>query len=93
MKAIIRTENAGVHFGTVVKREGSEVTLDNSIRLWYWAGACSLSQLAMEGTKKPGECKFAVPIEKGHQVLGVIEVIPCSEKAIKSIQGVTPWKV
>jgi hypothetical protein len=36
MKAIIRTENAGVHFGTVVTRKGSEVILDNSIRLWQW---------------------------------------------------------
>jgi hypothetical protein len=93
MKAIIRTENAGVHFGTVITRKGSEVILDDSIRLWQWSGACSLSQLAMEGTTEQEECKFAVPIKKGHVVLGVIEVIPCTEEAIKSIEGVTPWKV
>ena len=91
MKVIIRTENAGVHFGTLGKKEGSEVTLDDSIRLWYWAGACSLSQLAIDGTKKPEECKFSVPTQ-GHQLLGVIEIIPCTDKSVKSIEGVSSWK-
>jgi len=92
MKVIIRTENAGVHFGTLTKKEGAEVTLDDSVRLWYWAGACSLSQLAIDGTKKPEECKFSVATQ-GHQLLGVIEIIPCSGKAIKSIEGVSSWKL
>ena len=48
---IVRTYSAGVHAGELVRRNGKEVLLQNSRRLWCWAGAASLSQLAMEGTK------------------------------------------
>lgn len=88
---IIRTERAGVHAGTLVRREGQEVELANARRLWYWDGAASLSQLAMQGVSKPHNCKFTVPVTT-ITLLGVIEVIPCTEKAILSIAGVKEWK-
>lgn len=94
-KVIIRADRAGVFFGTLkAKREtpaGVEVELENSRRLWYWDGAASLSQLALEGTKKPGDCKFTVTVPQ-HMVIQVIEIIPCSEEAIKSIESVRVWK-
>ena len=49
---ICRTYSAGVFAGFLVSREGKEVVMTQARRLWYWAGAASLSQLAMEGTKK-----------------------------------------
>jgi len=49
---IVRTYSAGVFAGTLVSREGREVTLADARRIWYWDGAASLSQLAMEGTKE-----------------------------------------
>lgn len=51
---IIRSDRAGVFFGNIKERNGNEVSLTNVRRSWYWDGACSLSQLAVEGTKKPG---------------------------------------
>ena len=94
-KVIIRADRAGVFFGTLkAKREtpaGVEVELENSRRLWYWDGAATLSQLALEGTKKPGGCKFTVTVPQ-HMVMQVIEIIPCSEEAIKSIESVRVWK-
>ena len=36
---MVRTYSAGVHFGYLKKREGKEVTLINSRRVWYWSGA------------------------------------------------------
>jgi hypothetical protein len=33
---ICRTYSAGVFAGTLEKREGREVTLSNTRRLWYW---------------------------------------------------------
>ena len=60
-------------------------------RLWYWAGAASLSQMAMEGTSKPGACKF--PCEVDQIVLTeAIEIITCTDRAEKSIKGVAIWK-
>lgn len=91
MKSIIRTEKAGVFFGTVTERTGQEAVLTDVRRLWYWSGASSLSQLALEGTKKPNDCKFTVIVPQ-MTVFGVIEIIPCTEIAIANINNVPVWK-
>lgn len=88
---IIRTDRAGVFAGTIKERNGSEVTLTDVRRLWYWDGAASLSQLAVEGTSKPRNCKFTVVVPE-ITVLGAIEIIPCTEEAEASIKGVKEWK-
>ena len=94
-KVIIRADRAGVFFGTLKsKREtpaGVEVELENSRRIWYWSGAASLSQLATEGTKNPDSCKFTVVVPQ-HMVMQVIEIIPCTDEAIKSIESVKVWR-
>lgn len=90
-KVIIRADRAGVFFGTLKEKNGSEVTLTDCRRIWYWDGAASISQLAVEGTNKPNNCKFTVSVPI-ITVLGVIEIIPCSKQAIKSIEGVKEWK-
>ena len=88
---IIRADRAGVFFGRIKERRGSEVDLADVRRIWYWDGACSLSQLATEGTKKPKECKFTLTVPE-MTVLGVIEVISCTDAAVKSIMAVKEWK-
>lgn len=90
-KVIIRADRAGVFFGTLKEKDGGEVTLTNARRLWYWDGAASISQLAKDGTTAPNNCKFTVTVEE-ITILGVIEIIPCTDKAIKSIEGVPEWK-
>ena len=94
-KVIIRANRAGVFFGTLKGKTatpaGVEVVLQNSRRIWYWDGAASLSQLATEGTKKPNSCKFTVTVPE-HNIMDVIEIIPCSEDAAKSIEDVPTWK-
>jgi len=88
---IVRTYSAGVFAGEVVSRAGKEVKMKNARRIWYWDGAASLSQLAMEGTTEPKNCKF--PCEVNEVTLTeAIEIIPCTEKAQKSIKGVTVWE-
>ena len=89
---IVRADRAGVFFGHIKERVGSEVTMTNVRRLWYWSGACSLSQLAVDGVKNPGECKFTVIVPE-MTILGVIEIIPANEAAVKSIEAVKPWKL
>jgi hypothetical protein len=88
---IVRTYSAGVFAGILEKKDGKEVLVKDARRIWYWDGAASLSQLAMEGTKKPKECKFPCAV---NEVLltEVIEIIPCTDQAIKSIKGVPVWK-
>jgi len=88
---IIRTYSAGVHAGYLKYRLGKEVVLVNARRLWYWDGAASLSQLAVDGTASSSNCKFPCEVPE-ITLTEAIEIIPCSEKAQKSIQGVKIWK-
>ena len=91
-KFIVRTDKAGVFFCEIKERRGSEADLINARRLWYWNGAASLSQLAKEGVTKPRDCKFTVTVDSC-TVLGVIEIIPCTDKAVESINNVREWKL
>lgn len=50
-----------------------------------------MSQLAADGVKAPENCKFTVTIP-GMTVLGIIEIIPCTDEAVRSINGVRVWK-
>lgn len=88
---MVRTYSAGVHCGYLKERNGKEVTLLDSIRIWKWAGAASLSQLSMEGTNSPKDCKFGMPITS-IILTEAIEVISMTETAKQSIQNVSSWK-
>lgn len=89
---MVRTYSAGVFAGYIESREGKEATLRNARRIWYWDGAASLSQLATDGTSKPENCKFPCPVDSV-TLTEVIEIIPITEKAKKSIEGVVVWKM
>jgi len=87
---ICRTYSAGVFAGFLYSRDGKEVCLKKARRIWYWAGAASLSELAEKGTSKPDECQF--PCEVSSVILTeVIEILSVSEEAKKSIEGVKVW--
>lgn len=88
---ICRTYSAGVFAGTLESRKGQEVVLSNARRLWYWDGAASLSQLAMEGVKKPENCKFAMPVKRV-ELLQTIELLDVTSVAEKNIKGVPVWR-
>lgn len=91
-KCIIRTNRAGVFFATLAEFDATNrvATLNYCRRLWYWSGAASISQLANEGVKNAESCKFTVVVPQ-MQVMEVIEIIPCSDKAIKNIDRVRVW--
>ena len=88
---IIRTYSAGVHFGYLKSQNGKEIELVNSRRAWYWSGAFTLSQMAVDGVSKPEQCKFSceVPLLK---LTEAIEVIHCTQKAKDNLQSVKVWK-
>ena len=91
-KVIIRASEAGVFYGTLVDKEGTEVELANCRRIWYWEGAASLSELALSGVTEPEKCHFTVTVPS-IVVMGVIEIILCSQKAVKCINKVPVWKM
>lgn len=87
---ICRTYSAGVFAGEIESQKGKEVVLRNARRLWYWAGAASLSQLATEGTKTPGQCKFPVAVSRV-VLTEAIEIIDATPEARASIEAVPVW--
>ncbi len=88
---MVRSKSAGVFAGTVSERDGQTVVLRNARRIWYWDGAASLSQLATKGTSKPAKCKFPAPVDAA-MLFEVIEIIPISDTAAKSIESVPEWQ-
>lgn len=53
-KVLIRTNTAGIFFGTLVDYDAANKTakIADCRRIWYWDGAATLSQMAVEGVKK-----------------------------------------
>lgn len=88
---IVRTYSAGVFAGYIESRDGQEVTMTNARRLYYWDGASSLSQLAMEGVKRPQNCKFPCEVDRV-VLLQAIEILDVTQEAKENIAAVPVWK-
>ncbi len=85
-KVIIRTYSAGVWFGTLSEKSGNEVILTSARRMWQWwaADSISLSGVALYGVKHD-KSNIAPPVPA--QWLEAIEITPCSDVAIASLEG------
>ena len=83
-RVIIRTFSAGVHYGTLIKRSGKEALLANSKRVWNWNNANTLHEMALFGLGK--ESRVSQPIE-AILLTEVIEILPCTPEAIKSLDN------
>ena len=89
---IVRSKEAGVFFGKIKEKDGDEVTMTDAKCLWYWSGAASLNQMAIEGVKNPNDCKFTMSVDD-LVIFGVCEILPCTTEAEENIKGVMTWKV
>lgn len=86
---IVRTYSAGVFLAYIDYESETyqNVTLVDSIRIWKWDGAFTLTNLAVVGTTKPNCCRFSIPIQE-QKVNRVIEKLPVSEEALKTLEEV-----
>ena len=91
-KVIIRTYSAGVWFGKLSEKCGDEVILTEARRMWSWwaAESISLSACAIYGIKSE-KSKIVAPVSQVW--LEAIEIIPCTDAAIQSIEGAPHVKV
>lgn len=83
---LVRTYSAGVHFGYLVSREGKEVVLEKSRRLWRWFGAWTLSEVATKGIDTK-QSKVGAPISV--TLTEAIEIIDVLPEAAASIEAAT----
>ena len=89
---VVRTYSAGVHIGYVEEfgvKHPQHIKLIDSRRLHQWSGACSLSQVAMDGVDSSSRIAMTLP---EIELTDVIEVIPCSEKSAEFFQSAKAWK-
>lgn len=89
---IVRSKDAGVFAGCLTSKIGTRdvVILSDARRIWYWAGAASISELASRGTSKPEGCKFPAAVSEV-VLYGVIEIIATTREAEQSIRSVPVW--
>lgn len=86
VKVIVRTESAGVWFGVLHKKNGSEVILKDARRMYRWWAkeSITLSGVALYGIKQD---KSKICPALSYQWLQAIEITPCSDISIESIEG------
>ena len=85
-RVVVRTYSAGVHIGILLAKDGENVLLKDSRRLWKWAGAFTLSEVARFGIKKTdSRMACSVPLI---ELTNANEIIPTSEKARASFEHV-----
>lgn len=82
---VIRTYSAGVHIGTVESVNGREVILKNARRIWKWHGAFTLSEVSLNGLDS--ENSRISETVKEILLTEAIEIIPATEKAIKTFEA------
>lgn len=90
-KFIVRCNRAGVYYGEIVNQNGQEIEMANVRNIWYWNGAASVMQLASDGVNRPKDCKFSVVVDS-LILLDAIQVVPCTDKAVKSLDAVDVWR-
>lgn len=89
-KVLVRGIQSGVYFGELVSQNKQEVEMKNVRNLWRWNGANTLLDLAENGAQKPIDCRFSNKVNS-IVLTDICEIVPCSDKAIKNIEGVAEW--
>lgn len=80
---LVRTYSAGVHFGYMTARDGKEVTLDKSRRIWRWYGANTLSEIATAGLDVK-RSRVGAPVSI--VLTEAIEIIDCTPEAVANLE-------
>ena len=89
---MVRTYSAGVFCGWIdpTKTVDGRNTVKKAKRIHYWSKAASLSELAKRGTNAPEDCRVPMPVTIVY-LENIIETIPMTEKAIKTIEAIPVW--
>ena len=88
---LVRSYDAGVYYGELVKVKGDQVKLKNVRNIWRWAGASCLSQVACEGIKENDSKVSQVVSEM--VLMRVCQIIPLTEKAKNNLNSIKEWKM
>lgn len=82
---IVRTYSAGVNVGELVRREGTEVVLRGSHKIWRWRGANTLHELASKGAHMTEYTRISEASPGEVTLTGVIEILDTTPEAAANL--------
>lgn len=85
---LVRTNNAGVHFGELVSAEKGIVVLKNAKRIWRWRGANTLNEAATHGVDE--EYTRISEAVSSVTLLDAIEMMPITFAAALTLESRWP---
>lgn len=88
---IVRDNMAGVFFGILEKKEGTEITLKDARKFYRYAGANTVEDLADKGAMGVEDCKLTVSVRQ-IVLSNYCQILPCTEKAITQNSTIPVWK-
>ena len=89
-KYIVRGKDSGIFYCEIVKRVGPEVEMVNCKMIYYWTGAKSLNELALNGSSQPDKCLITCACDNV-VITDCVQIIQCSLEAINCLDGVEEW--
>ena len=87
---IARIERAGVFMGVLDYIDGDIVRLKDVRRIYYWEGALSVTDMAVNGIRR-GRVTVAVGVAEFNRG-ELIEINECTEKAVERFKAIAPWR-
>lgn len=87
---IARIERAGVFMGVLDHIDGDIVRLKDVRRIYYWEGALSVTDMAVNGITS-GKVTVAVGVAEFNRS-ELVELNECTEEAVEKIKAITPWR-
>ena len=81
---VVRTYSAGVECGELIERNGKEVTLANSRKIWSWTKRLTLHEVALNGVGEGSRMSAPVPVA---ELTEAIEILHCSAEGEKALRG------
>lgn len=85
---IVRTYSAGVFVGEMDgELNGTQLTLKNARNIWRWRGANTLMELSQEGVVTSEYTRISKTVPE-ILLTEVIQILPVSEKAAKTLEPV-----
>lgn len=81
---VVRTYSAGVHVGYLTHREGREVVLTETSRVWRWRGANTLHEMALHGVSTTEYTRISEQVAV-NTLTEATEVIPCTPEATDNL--------
>ena len=88
---IVRSHLAGVFFGILSEKNGTELTLTNARKFYYYSGANTVEDIADKGALNVKNCKVTIEVEE-IVISDFVQILPCTEKAVEQIKTIPAWK-